>query len=300
MDTKFTEESRSFEAQTLADAYELASQEFECSITDLDITIIQQSSNGFLGIFKRNAIISAKLIRRSYYTPKKRKKEYHNNNKFKKNVKIKNISDRIDASNVKEEYEEENNIYKEYQNDPKIESKDKIFDNFYTNENQRYHNIPTKFVDGDTIQDIETKINDLFAHSCYDIDKIKVSLIEDNVVFIEFSGKDSALLIGKEGYRYKALSYILFNWLNKVYGLTLKLEVAEFLQSQELAIEKYLEPIIENVHRNGSGKTKPLDGILVHIALTKLRDVFPNKYVAIKTNQRGDKFVIINEYKHNN
>lgn len=292
-----SKENKSFEAQTLADAYELASQEFECSITDLDITIIQQGSNGIFGLFKKNAIISAKIVTKQYI-PKKKRRENYSNNKFKKNVKIKDISNRIDNSNNTEEKTESKDIYKEYKNDPKIESKEKIFDNFYTN-NSRKENIPLNIVDSSTANEIQEKVNELFSHACYDINPIKVELLEDNIVYIEFSGNDSALLIGKEGYRYKALSYILFNWLHKAYGLTLKLEVAEFLQTQEASIERYLEPIIENIEQNGGAKTKTLDGILVHIALTKLRERFPNKYVAIKTNQRGDKFVVVNEYKNN-
>eukprot|EP01155_Anaeramoeba_flamelloides_P018730 Anaeramoba_flamelloidesa571343_40.p1 GENE.a571343_40~~a571343_40.p1 ORF type:complete len:296 (-),score=32.67 a571343_40:232-1119(-) len=291
-------ESKSFEAKTLADAYELASQEFECSITDLDITIIQQGSNGILGFFKKNAIISAKIVT-TRYTPKKKKRE-NNNHKFKKNVKIKDISNRIDSSNEhKEGKTSKKDIYQEYKNDPKVEPKEKIFDNFYTN-NSRRDDIPLNIVDNQTVKEIEEKVNHLFSHACYDINPIKVELKEDNIIYIEFSGNDSALLIGKEGYRYKALSYILFNWLHKSYGLTLKLEVAEFLQTQEAAIGRYLEPVIENIEQNGGAKTKTLDGILVHIALTKLRERFPNKYVAIKTNQRGDKFVVVNEYKNNN
>jgi len=110
-------------------------------------------------------------------------------------------------------------------------------------------------------------------------------------------GEDSALLIGKEGYRYKALSYILFNWINEKYGLMLRLEVAQFLKNQEEAIYSYLEPIIEIIKEKGTFKTKPLDGILVHIALKKLREEFPDKYVAVKTNIRGDKYVLVNEYR---
>jgi len=289
-------ESKSFEAKTLADAYELASQEFECSITELDITIIQAGSNGIFGLFKKNAIISAKIVTKQY--PQKKKRKENNPKNFKKNVKIKDISNRIDGSNTNEEKSNSKDIYKEYKNDPKVESKEKIFDNFYTN--NKKENIPLNIVDACTAKEIEEKVNNLFSHTCYDINPIKVELQEDNIVYIEFTGNDSALLIGKEGYRYKALSYILFNWLHKAYGLTLKLEVAEFLQTQEASIERYLEPIIENIEQNGGAKTKTLDGILVHIALTKLRERFPNKYVAIKTNQRGDKFVVVNEYKHNN
>ncbi len=116
-------------------------------------------------------------------------------------------------------------------------------------------------------------------------------------MYIEFLGEDSALLIGKEGYRYKALSYILFNWINEKYGLMLRLEVAQFLKNQEEAIYAYLEPIVEIIKEKGTFKTKPLDGILVHIALKKLRDEFPDKYVAVKTNVKGDKYVLVNEYR---
>jgi hypothetical protein len=57
------------------------------------------------------------------------------------------------------------------------------------------------------------------------------------------------------------------------------------------------KPIIEIIKEKGTFKTKPLDGILVHIALKKLREEFPDKYVAVKTNVRGDKYVLVNEYR---
>lgn len=140
-------------------------------------------------------------------------------------------------------------------------------------------------------------MNNLFQETCFALDEIKVEFYDDETIYMEFTGDDSALLIGKEGYRYKALSYILFNWINEKYGLMLRLEIAEFLKNQEDAIHNYLEPVIENIKENGSYKTKPLDGILVHIALKRLREEFPNKYVAVKTNQKGDKYVLVNEYR---
>jgi len=33
------------------------------------------------------------------------------------------------------------------------------------------------------------------------------------------------------------------------------------------------------------------------IALKKLREEFPNKYVAIKTTNNGKKYILVNEYK---
>ena len=47
------------EATTLEEAYAKASQEFDCSITDLDIEVIQNAKKGFLGIGKKSAVIVA-------------------------------------------------------------------------------------------------------------------------------------------------------------------------------------------------------------------------------------------------
>jgi spoIIIJ-associated protein len=79
-----------------------------------------------------------------------------------------------------------------------------------------------------------------------------------------------------------------------------RLEVAQFLATQEEAIYNYLVPVIETIQLEGYYKTKPLDGVLVHIALKRLRDEFPNKYVAVKTNIRGEKYILVNEYKPKN
>jgi spoIIIJ-associated protein len=77
----------------------------------------------------------------------------------------------------------------------------------------------------------------------------------------------------------------------------IRLEIAQFLENQEETIATYLETIIATIQDVGMAKTKPLDGVLVHIALKQLRDAFPQKYVAIKTNHRGDKYVLVNEYR---
>ena len=77
----------------------------------------------------------------------------------------------------------------------------------------------------------------------------------------------------------------------------LRLEIAEFLAHQEESIHKYLEPVIETIKVKGFYKTKQLDGILVHIALTKLREEFPDKYIAVKTNIKGERYILVNEYR---
>jgi spoIIIJ-associated protein len=144
--------------------------------------------------------------------------------------------------------------------------------------------------------DVKAKINDLFAATCFDLNEIDVRVYDDHTLLVEISGADSALMIGKEGYRYKALSYMLFNWINATYGLQLRLEIAEFLKNQEESIGRYLVTIYETVDKEGRAQTKPLDGVLVQIALTQLRARYPDRYVAIRSTRDGGKFIIINSY----
>jgi len=289
---------KKFEAKCLEEVYELAAADFECSITELDINLIQQPSKGFLGFGKKTAIIEV-----CFKDNCKRYETETTNETFrKKDIQIDDVSKRINDSNKNDELLK-NNLRS--QNEPilnevpKDNSKNKIFDNFY-NEDKSQTEISTLVVKknkDEMLNEITEAINLLFKDTCYEIDNIKINFYDDETLYVEFTGKDSALLIGKEGYRYKALSYILFNWINEKYGLMLRLEVAEFLKNQETSIYAYLEPVIEVIKEKGTFKTKPLDGILVHIALKKLREEFPNKYVAVKTNIRGDKYVLVNEYK---
>ncbi|MGA1933467.1 Jag N-terminal domain-containing protein [Arcobacter sp. YIC-464] len=284
---------KKFEAKCLEEVYELATADFNCSITDLEIEIIQQPSKGFLGFGKKKAIIQV-----CYKQNCKTYEKSTSNNSFeKKDIKIEEVSKKIEDCNKPEEKEVKEEVSPS--NVRKVESKEKIFDNFYNEDESQTQvsNIIVKKDKQEILDEVRAGINTLFGDSCYGIENIKIEFYDEETLYIEFTGEDSALLIGKEGYRYKALSYILFNWINEKYGLMLRLEVAEFLKNQEAAIHAYLEPVIETIKEKGMFKTKPLDGILVHIALKRLRDEFPDKYVAVKTNVRGDKYVLVNEYR---
>ena len=279
-----------FEAKTLEAVYEKASKTLQCSITNLEIEIKQAPSKGFLGFFSKNAIISVQIKNLDAV-------ETINSTKNKKNANttIETLSSRLDTLN--QESKNKTKVVPKMVQQIKSEN---LFDEFYTAEKTDLHETPTvKSTQSELSKTIAVEINGLFSNLCYDIDEIKVSIIDDEkTVYVEFSGADSALLIGKEGYRYKALSYILFNWINEKYGLMLRLEVAHFLANQEAAIYAYLDPVIETIKSEGFFKTKVLDGILVHIALTKLRDEFPDKYVAVKTTQKGEKYILVNEYRN--
>jgi spoIIIJ-associated protein len=212
-------------ADTLEEAYTKASSELEHSVVDLDIEVLQAPSAGFLGLFKKPAIISA-TVKNSHHT--------------------------------------------------KIEGNE-----------------------SDNKREIKEGIEDLLKNSCFKI-ALKTLEVDQDVVYIKLDGEDAALMIGKEGYRYKALSYILHNWIKIKYNKNISLEIAEFLKNQDEMITEYLEAIKERVDEVGKAQTKPLDGILVKLALEKLRAAYPEKYVAIRTIKDGRKIVIVNEYRKEN
>jgi spoIIIJ-associated protein len=207
------------EAKTLEEAYYSAAKKLNCSVTDLEVSIIQYPSRGLFGFFSKTAIIE-----------------------------------------VKEEVERD--------------------------------------ID-EIIHDIEYSIKNLFKKSCFNIDKFEIKKYDDDTVFIKIDGEDAALLIGKEGYRYNALNFMLYSWINQKYGFKVRLEIAEFLKTQEEMLRSFLSSFIQRVKEKGYGKTKPFDGILAFIALEILREEFPEKYVAIK-DRNGEKYVVIGEKHANN
>ncbi|WP_121022077.1 Jag N-terminal domain-containing protein [Helicobacter vulpis] len=146
------------------------------------------------------------------------------------------------------------------------------------------------------IADIQSEVRALFAHIPYQIDSIQVALYDSQTLLIEINGEDCALLIGEKGYRYNALSYLLFNWIHPKYGYNIRLEVASFLKKQEELMENYLQSVIMMVHEVGKAKTKPLDGLLLHIALKRLRETFPNKYVACQSKADNQRYIVVNDF----
>ena len=294
------------EASTLEEAYVKAATLLACSITDLEYEVIQYPSNGILGFMKKKAIIVA--------TCKAEKKKKVVVTKPQTLISKEESLAMEVLETVKEEplvvekvIPKTNKEIKKVQEIKKTETpkeKDAVLDSFFEPKEEPIEDIETaeEIVEEEVIYDelamlIENQLKELLSHSCFDIDVVEVD-VRDNTALIFIDGEDAALLIGKEGYRYNALSYMLFNWLHTKYELFIKLEIAEFLTSQQEMISNYIKPVIENVEKNGRGKTRTLDGILVQIALEQLRERFPNKYVAVKTGRDGKKFVVINEFNN--
>ncbi|MDD2828525.1 MAG: Jag N-terminal domain-containing protein [Sulfuricurvum sp.] len=274
---------KKIEAETLELAYAQAASAFGCSVTQLQVEIIQFPSKGVLGLFKKSAIIIANLPQTSSL---KHPQETHNeieeeelHEEICDDVVVDEADSSLDHRNeelfaVHDDEEEELEHYDDYAME------------------MAYDEMPIE----ECAIDVKAKINALFKSTCFELNEIEVSVYDENTLLVEFSGADSALMIGKEGYRYKALSYMLFNWINAMYGLQLRLEIAEFLKNQEESISRYLVGVYENVDRDGRAQTKILDGVLVQIALTQLRNRYPDRYVAIRSTRDGGKFIIINSY----
>ena len=307
------------EAITLEEAYQNAASSLECSVTELKIEVVQAPSKGFLGLFKKSAIIVAI-------------KETDNSPNDEEKVKPKKQTQLKDAQPKKEEQKKEEQKKEEYKktskkNNQKRKPKEKIKEKEAQNilndtimpasfvstqdDEDEYGDVTSYLADYDEEDEGEVKnisqiaktvkdeINILFDLTCFKIDSIEVSVYDENTLLIEFKGEDAALLIGKEGYRYKALSYMIFNWLNTKYQIQLRLEIAEFLKNQEESISKYLIGVCENIEKDGRAQTKILDGVLVQIALKELREKYPDKYIVIRSTRDGLKYIIVNDYHSN-
>ncbi len=285
------------EALTLEDAFNDAAASLKCSVTELAIEVVQVPSSGFLGFFKKNAIIVA-TVKKESNPQKKENTTYEKEMKKEEVVVVEEhttptmLNDTImPASFVSDQDDEQDEDLAsglEYTADY-----DDAYDENIQEEVISHVNIE------EVAQEVEKEINDLFALICFEIDKIQVSVYDKETLLIEFQGEDAALLIGKEGYRYKALSYMIFNWINSKYDLQLRLEIAEFLKNQEESVSRYLEGVYESIERDGRAQTKILDGILVQIALRQLRERYPEKYVVIRSTKDGLKYIIVNDYHSN-
>ncbi|MUU22528.1 Jag N-terminal domain-containing protein [Helicobacter pylori] len=259
-------------AKTLEEALIQASIALNCPIINLQYEVIQTPSKGFLSIGKKEAIILASV--------KESVKEV-------KEESVKEIDTKENHQN------HQNNIEEKKQ---KLETE--------TPQEERITPKPPKKTpkeeshNGDRLHEIKQELKDLFSHLPYKINKVEVSLYEPGVLLIDIDGEDSALLIGEKGYRYKALSYLLFNWIHPAYGYSIRLEISTFLQNQEKVMEAQLQSTIMTVHEVGKGQMKAPDGVLTYIALKKLRKAFPNKYVSIKTNLNDEKYIVINDFNN--
>ncbi|EOA2510324.1 Jag N-terminal domain-containing protein [Campylobacter upsaliensis] len=285
------------EAKDLQSALTEASIKLECSVVDLEYTILQQHKSGFLGFGRKSAIIEVEVKR---YKKKHFKKE--NKPNFRNEEKSNHFQKTDKVVKTESEFKKnESKIKKMEENEPKTEVKmesskkekyvvksDAIFDSFHKEDH-------TSRNQDDLLDEIKIQLERLLKISCFQISLKEIKMYDENCIFIRLDGEDSALLIGKEAHRYKAFSYLLHNWINLKYNLLVRLEIAEFLEKQIQGMQFYLQGVAEKIKQNGRGQTKPLDGVLIKIALEELRAMFPHKYVGIKQNGE-QRFVVVNDF----
>ncbi len=293
---------KKIEAKTLEEAYAKAAETFDCSVTDLEYEIVQHPSNGFLGFGTKKAIIVAAC--RTLPSPSKSpdSKRETSPASLERTVTSKHKAPEEPAVTEDVSTHTSPATPQKTASSPSHASETAILDGFFddtvkkpapslpeTNETQ------VTYSEKELGPLIENRLGTLMRSACFDIDTVEVDVI-GGTAYIFIDGEDAALLIGKEGYRYNAISYLLYNWIHNKYGLFIKLEIAQFLASQQEMIRNYIQPVIEHIHQEGWGKTRPLDGILVQIALEQLREEFPNKYVAIKRTRNGERYILVNEF----
>ena len=285
------------EAPTLQDAISQAAQNLDCSVIDVEIEIIQKPSSGFLGFFKKNAIIKAEKSLQ--------KRENFGNSQDFATMRQDEVADKIyefDGANkfqAKKSHNQSNFNRQKQGNDGESIAHSSQFsqqkNQNYSRENEGYFYKKTPNFD-EILPQVQNGVELLFKSSCFEIDKFEVTKYDNKTIFIKIDGADAALVIGRDGCRYKAFSYLLFNWINLKFGLLVRFEVGQFLKNQESMMSTYLKDIIERVEADGKGFTKPLDGVLIKIALEQLRAKFPKKHVGVKSGKNG-KFVVINDFK---
>jgi spoIIIJ-associated protein len=280
------------EADSLEEAYSKAASELSCSVTQLHVEIIQHPSRGILGLFRKSAIIVASCKRPTEEKALKRERKAEPV-RAKAEEKAAETEPAARQTLLNETILPESFVTGQDEEEAVVEERavskaksNEVIDAFFEEEEDLEA----------VASSVKKEINDLFRTICFDLDEIDVSVHDENTLLVEFSGEDAALLIGKEGYRYKALSYMIFNWINAKYHMQLRLEIAEFLKNQEESISRYLVGVCENIDRDGRAQTKILDGVLVQIALKQLRERYPDKYVAIRSTRDGSKYIVVNGY----
>ena len=300
-------------ANTLQEALSKAALELGCSVTELDYEVVQYESKGVLGIGKKDAIIIANLKNSSAQldnTQKHQEASYQQSQTSQSNQAIQESS----QANSSQNNPNQNQGFfdaSEFVASASLESSESSYESSkqshtnqsYTNYDEPYNADNTNTTQTKKFQtkeevasEIQNLIQEMLSYTPYKIDNVNVGFYDNQTLSIYIDGEDSALLIGERGYRYKAISYLLFNWIQPAYGYNIRLEIAQFLQNQEEAIDAYLVGIINEVKREGRAQTKPLDGILAFIALKKLRGHFPDKYISFRENPQNEKYIIINDF----
>ena len=283
-----------FSAPTIEQALLQASKALKCSIVDLEYEILEKPSKGFLGFGKKDAKIVVSFKHKNFRGNRNDRNEgrfdFKNSDKMRESRDSRESRESRGRFNAESDFKPQSKFNAE--SNFKSDSKNR-FNAESTHESRDFTNA-REFISDALLAKISAEIDELFALLPIKLTKIEVSKFDKSTILIHFKGADCALLIGERGYRYKAISYLLFNWLNAEYGVNVRLEIESFLADQEAMMSSYLAPIIENVRDlDEPFTTKTFDGILAYIALKELRAKLRDKTVLLKTNENDEHYIVI-------
>ena len=141
------------EAQTLELAYAKAAEHFDCSVTALQVEIVQFPSNGLFGLFRKSAVIIAHLPN---------KKLLNLNSTIEESTSIE-----TDTNFEIEELELDDSFYHQ-EDDYEEESYE---EDEYDDE---------RMTAQECADEVQEQIIQLFKNICFDVDTISVSVYDDD------------------------------------------------------------------------------------------------------------------------
>ena len=285
---------------TLEEVYLEASQRLECTIDDLHIDIVQYPRNIF-GIIKKKAIaIASKKEKDSTSPTNSALLSTYTLCQETPHTSCDAIEQKPQECTQEEAPTDCDAIKDALANNDIVCSDDNILNSFYSSECSTACQEPTQDATLDKNQiliDIKATIEDVFCLDCVECEVVEVSFYNEKTIYIKLKGKDASLLIGKNGYRYKAISYLMFFYIFSTYKLFVKMEIDEFLANQTQMIKKHLREFVKQVETTGYGRTDVFDGVLLHLGVEHLREVFPHKMVVIKGDDQNNRFIKVSDFK---
>ena len=228
-------------AKTVNDAIISACMELGTASSDLEYEVVEEGSAGFLGIGKKQAVITAWKK-----SDKKEKKERKENKKeakkeFKKEVKIE--KEKVEKKEVVEEVKE---VAKKEENLAEVEEK--------------------------TIEACKKFLVDVLKTMDMEV-SIETSIDEDGALYIEMSGDNMGILIGKRGQTLDSLQYLTNRVANKMQDgyVRVKLDTENYRARRKETLEGLAKNIAHKVKRTKRAVSlepmNPYERRIIHSAL---------------------------------
>lgn len=252
-------------AKTVLEAVDLALEKLETTIDEVDYEIIQEPSNGFFGIGKKDAVVKVWTINDN------EERSITKSNEPRKQAKAEKSESRaVENSNVQAAAVEninENN--KKANEENKIEKSEQV---------EAAETLREPSPDFSPEAEAKRFLNEVFSTISLDIE-VEANLKDNKQLNINLKGKDMGIIIGKRGQTLDALQYLVNLVINK--------GTAPYI-SVNLDTEQYRErrkETLENLSINLAKKAKHLKKNIV------LEPMNPYERRIIHSTLQNDRYV---------